>query len=370
MATVNRKSIVKKDKTAPSTKTPAKKPNARLLKIAEAINKEYGGNVLNVGFDNQYSPKVLKRIPTGSFTLDIALGGGIPVGRFTEISGAYSSTKTTQIIHIIREAQKMGMTVAFADAEGTTDELYLKSLGVNTDSLLYFRPAGMEEACQILLELQKTGDVHLGIIDSIAALSPNKEQEVSIEETVRMGIPQQILGEFFRKYQANNNRLDREGKQPFTLVCANQLREKIGAYGDPEYTPGGRAKGFTCSVDLRLRKGDWLTQGTGVNKEIVGQVVKFKVEKNKTYKRMQDGEFDFYFAENEAGVPVSFNDNEKEVVICAVDFGIIERSGGWFSYESKKWQGLPKLVEALKKDRELFEEIKNKTLYVSTRENR
>ncbi len=372
MATVKRKSVIKKEvkDETPNTEVTPKKSNSVLSKLTESLNKKFGENVVNVGFSNTYAhSNKLQRIPTGSFTLDIALGGGLPLGRFIEMSGAYSSTKTSQALDIIREAQKKGLVCALLDIEGTTDEQYLLRKGIDTDNLLYSRPAGMEEACELMLELQKSGAVNLGVLDSIAAMSPIKEQEVSLEETVRMGIPQQILGEFFRKYQANNNRLDREGKMPFTLIGINQLREKIGAYGDPEYTPGGRAKGFTCSVDIRFRRGDWIKQGDGNDKEIVGQVVKFKIEKNKTYKRMQSGEFDFYFSENTAGIPVSYNDTEKEVIVCAVEYNVIERAGAWFKYGDKKFQGLSNLVSALKDDPKMMEELKEKVLYLSTREN-
>ena len=277
--------------------TPKGEPTNKkeLEKLMSDLNKKFGVNCITMGVpkDEEGNVRAIERLSTGSIALDIALGGGIPEGRFIELSGAYSSTKTTQALHIIREAQKKGLVCALIDVEGTTDEAFLEAIGVDVEALFYSQPDGMEEACQLLLDLQKSGVVHLAILDSIAAMSPNKEQETNMEDTVRMGIPQQILGEFFRKFQANNNRLNREGKRPFTLIGINQLREKIGAYGDPEYTPGGRAKGFACSVDIRLRRGDWITEGSGNDKEIVGQVVKFKIEKNKTFKRMQTGEFDF-----------------------------------------------------------------------------
>lgn len=331
-----------------------------LEKLMNDLNKKFGANCVTLGVpkDEEGNAKPIKRLSTGSIALDLALGGGIPEGRFIEMSGAYSSTKTTQALHIIREAQKEGYVCALVDVEGTTDEAFLEALGVDVEALLYSQPDGMEEACQLILDMQRSGEVHLCILDSIAAMSPNKEQEKVIEDSIRMGIPQQILGEFFRKFQANNNRLNREGKRPFTLIGINQIREKIGAYGDPEYTPGGRAKGFTCSVDIRLRRGDWITEGVGNDKEIVGQVVKFKIEKNKTFKRMQTGEFDFYFADNNAGVPVFFNDNEKEIVMCGVEWGIIERTGSWFVCYDNKYQGLNALVNALKSDPEMVQRLK------------
>lgn len=369
------KNKVKRVATEPeeATSAPVAEPTNKkeLEKLMNDLNKKFGANCITIGVpkDDDGNVKPIKRLSTGSIALDLALGGGIPEGRFIEMSGAYSSTKTTQALHIIREAQKEGLVCALVDVEGTTDEAFLKAIGVNAEALLYSQPDGMEEACQLLLDMQRSGEVHLAVLDSIAAMSPNKEQETSMEDTVRMGIPQQILGEFFRKFQANNNRLNREGKRPFTLIGINQLREKIGAYGDPEYTPGGRAKGFTCSVDLRLRRGDWITEGSGNDKEIVGQVVKFKIEKNKTFKRMQTGEFDFYFAENNAGVPVFFNDNEKEIVMCGVEWGIIERTGSWFVCFGQKYQGLNALVTALKDDPEMVQKLKAEVLKLIVHKN-
>ena len=230
---------VKKTKTLPiaqkvTEEVPVNKDSKELSKLVESLNKKFGTNAVSLGFPKTENGgmKIIERIPTGSFSLDIALGGGLPLGRFIEISGAFSSTKTTQCLHIIAHAQKRGLVCALIDVEGTTDEKYVKSVGVDFDNLLYSRPDGMEEALQMLLDMQKSGEVHLAVLDSIAAMSTNKEQDTSMEETVRMGIPQQLLGEYFRKYQANNNRLEREGKKPFTIIGINQVREKIGAYGD------------------------------------------------------------------------------------------------------------------------------------------
>lgn len=363
------KPAAKKDtKTAVKNPAPApKKSTAQMEKLTAEMNKRFGANAVTLGFpkDDDGNMRRIERIPSGSFSLDIALGGGIPLGRFIQISGGYSSTKTTQSMHIIREAQKYGLTCALIDAENTSDEPYLSALGVDVDSLLYSNPDGMEEAFQMILDMQRSGEVHLAVLDSIAVLSPNKEQDTSMEDTIRMGIPQQLLGEFLRKYNSNNNRLKREGKRAFSLIGINQLREKIGAYGDPEYTPGGRAKEYYSSVDIRFRRGDWISEGTGENKEFVGQIVKFKIEKNKTFKRMQTGECDFYFAENSAGIPVFFNDNYKEVVMCGIEWGVIERTGAWFVHAGKKFQGLPALLAALTKDAALVNEIKQKVLYLS-----
>ena len=347
----------KKDKVVEKTR------NKQLEKLVDDLNKKFGENALTVGFIKDKDGNIeIKRIPTGSFALDVALGGGIPEGRMTQISGAYSSTKTSQAIHILKQAQKLGYVCAFIDVEGTTTPNFLEELGVDTDILVYMNPDSMEEATEAILTLQKSKLVHFAVLDSIAALSTNKEMDTSMEDTVRIGIPQQLMGEFCRKYQMNNNRLKREKEKPFTLIVLNQLREKISTYGDPEYTPGGRAIGFTISVDIRFRRGDWITEGTGDSRSIVGQIVKFKVEKNKTFKRMQVGEFDFYFDENNSLIPKYYNDNLKEVIVCGVERGIIERAGAWFIYKDIKTQGLKNFVDTLRENKELVEQIKKEVL--------
>lgn len=204
--------------------------NKELQALMTKLNKKFGDNALIIG--EAIENLAIERIPTGSVALDIALGGGIPIGRFTQISGALSSTKTTQCMHIVREAQKMGLVCAWGDVEGTSDREYFQQLGVDTESILYTRPNGLEEICQMILDMQQSGLVHLFVWDSIEASSPIKEMDSTMDETVQMGVKQKLLAEFFRKYQAFNNKLVREGKRPFTLVGINQLREKIGAYGD------------------------------------------------------------------------------------------------------------------------------------------
>lgn len=364
------KKTAKASKPIKASKEQVKKGVSQELKsLVDSLNKKFGDNAISIGVPND-TAYTIERIPTGSLSLDVALGGGLPLGRYIQIAGAFSSTKTTQTVHIIREAQQMGLVCAFFDVEGTSDEEYFRKCGVDFDSLIYSRPDGSEEAFEMMLKLQKSGQVHLGVIDSLAALSPNKEQDTAMDETMRMGITQQLLGEFFRKYQANNNRLNREGKRAFTLICINQLRDKIGAYGDPEYAPGGKAKDFAMSVDLRLRRGDWITEGSGDSKEIVGQVVKFKVEKNKTYRRMMTGEFDFYFTgDNNANVEELHNDNFKEMIILAVEFGVIERKGAWFMYEDQKFQGMNNLIEAFRNDDDLVEEVRDKVMSLAVRRN-
>ena len=336
-----------------------KKTRAELANIITGLNKKFGVNAVSLGVprNTDGTIKLVPRIPTGAVALDVGLGGGIPVGRYTEISGALSTTKSTQTLHIISNAQKMGMVCALCDAEGTLDEAYMKSCGVDIDELIYYRPDGFEEATEVMLTLQRSGKVQLGVFDSWAALSSTKEQETAMDDSTQLGIVPRLMGEYFRKYTMAKNRLEREGQQAFTVIGVNQLREKIGAYGDAEYTPGGRAKGFTASVDIRFRRGDWIKSGSGKDAKFVGQVVKFKIEKNKLYKRMQTGEFDFYYDTNGAGVTPNYNDNEKSIIMLAVQWGVVERAGAWFRYNDKKYQGVEPLIKELRADRELYDKL-------------
>jgi recombination protein RecA len=353
-------------KREPTRKAPPQDEGQRkeLLKLMDELNKKFGQNAVVLGASKEADGKYRKvnRIPTGSITLDIDLGGGIPEGFFTQISGGFSCIKTTLSLHTIAEAQKIGYTCALIDVEGTSDEAFREANGVDNNSLVYSKPDSMEEATQIALNLQKSGIVHLVVIDSIAAMTPNKIQASAMDESVSMGIKQKLMDEFLSKYTMNNNRLSREGRKPTTLICTNQLREKIGSYGDPEYTPGGRAIGFYSCVDIRLRRGDWLAEGTGEMKEIVGQVVKYKVEKNKTFRRMMTGEFDYYFAENNAEVQVYYFDNAKEIIMASVEWGVIEKSGSWFKLNDKQYQGVASLTEALKYDNALVQDLKQQVL--------
>jgi recombination protein RecA len=353
-------------KREPTRKSPSQddEQHKSLLKLMDEINKKFGQNAIVLGASKEVDGKYRKvnRIPTGSIQLDIDLGGGIPEGFFSQISGGFSCIKTTLCLHIIAEAQKAGYTCALIDVEGTSDEAFREANGIDNSSLAYSKPDSMEEATQIALNLQKSGIVHLVVIDSIAAMTPNKIQASAMDESVSMGIKQKLMDEFLSKYTMNNNRLSREDRRPMTLICTNQLREKIGSYGDPEYTPGGRAIGFYNCVDIRLRRGDWIAEGTGVEKEIVGQVVKYKIEKNKTFRRMMTGEFDYYFAENLAEVQVYYFDNAKEIVVASVEWGVIEKSGSWFMLNDKKYQGVAQLIEALKYDDVLIRDLKQQVL--------
>ncbi len=355
-----------------------------LLKFQKEMEEKFGKNVVRPASELESLLEV--RIPTGSISLDIATGGGLPIGRFIQISGAYSTGKSSLCYHIIKNAQQMTkevpilkkkgkeivteyqespMTVMLIQSEAnawTTE--YGQYLGIDVDELLFSPCAGMEEALEIAHKAQSTGLVDLIIIDSLEALIPMKEYISEMDESVQMGIKPRLFGEYFRKFQATNNRLLREDKLPCTIIGINQLREKIGAYGDNNYTPGGRAIGFTASLDIRLTKGDWISIGSGVNKQIIGQQIKFKVHKNKVGVPQKTGMFDFYFDDG-GTVPRGFIDNFKEVIIEGIAYDVIQKAGAWISYKDVKVQGADNFIEILREREDLFEEIKEKLMEVA-----
>lgn len=347
----------------------------KMKKFVEDMEKKFGKNVLR--FASEVTAENMHRISTGSIGLDIAINGGYPVGRFIQISGAFSSTKSTTTYHGIRNFQKFlkenypHLRAALIQAEnGSWTDEYGRSVGIDTDDLLFNECASQEEALEIARQLQEREIAGLIVFDSFEALEPMKEFDSSMEDSVQMGLKPKMFGEYFRKFQALNNKLSREGKLPCTVIGINQLREKIGGYGDPEFEGGGRAIGFASSLTIRLRRGEWITIGTGANKAIIGQQVKFKINKSKVSVPQKTGEWEVYLDEGGA-VPQGHIDNFKEIIIEGIAYGIINKGGAWISYGDMKEnggkpvQGADNFVEYLRDKPELFEEIRAKLMAVA-----
>lgn len=347
------KPVKKKTEKKPGVGKPSSRKEV-LNTMVDDINHKYGTNAIMVGFPKATKDTEewynVKRFSTSIPSFDIALGGGLPVGRYIEVQGAFSACKSTIVYNTIREFQKeFDMPVLLADAERTFTAEYGESLGIDS-SLIYYNPsAGLEETTQMILDIMDDDSVKMAVIDSIEALVPTKEYDKNMQDTSQLGIKQKLLSEFFRKFQAKNNRLFREGKMPFTLVGINQLRDKISFMGG-DFAPGGRAKDFYQSICVKLRKGDNIVENVRGKKVPVGKTIHFNVSKNKTFPAGRDGEFDIYLSKNQAGIPVGHCDKALSIIIESINFGLIQRKGAYYSLETEpdiKFQGKDKLLEYL-----------------------
>ena len=319
---------------------------ASLKTVLEKMDKAYGkGSVMIMG---QHEVEKVEVIPTGSLGLDLALGvGGYPRGRIVEIYGPESSGKTTLTLHAIAEAQKAGGIAAFIDAEHAFDRFYAEKLGVDTDELLIAQPDCGEQALDIADELIRSAAVDLVVIDSVAALTPKAEIEGDMGDN-RVGLQARLMSQALRKLTATIN------KTNTTCIFINQLREKIGVmFGSPETTTGGNALKFYASVRLDIRKSTAIKDGD----DIIGNQVRVKVIKNKVAPPFKKAEFDLMFNEGISRV--------GEILDLGVEYGILTKSGSWFSYEGTKLaQGRDAAKNVLRDNPDLAEEIENKIMEV------
>ena len=320
----------------------------RALEAAiQHIEKQYGkGAVMKLGQSADYN---VDAIPTGSMTLDMALGiGGVPRGRIVEIYGPESSGKTTVALQIVAEAQKLGGEVAFVDVEHALDPVYARALGVDIDNMLVSQPDSGEQALEIAEALVRSGALDVIVLDSVAAMVTKAEIDGEMGDT-HVGQLARLMSQAMRKLTSVIS------KSNCVAIFINQVREKIGViYGNPETTPGGRALKFYSSVRIEVRKGEAIKNGA----EVIGNRTKCKVVKNKVSPPFKECEFDLFF-----GKGIS---REGEVVDLAVELDIIHKSGAWFSYEGDKiGQGRENTKEWLKnnpeKAKEIEEKIKQKT---------
>ncbi len=332
----------KKSKPAP-VKVVDQEDKKKALKAAIAhIEKQYGkGAVMKLGEAPAMNVEV---IPTGSLTLDLALGvGGLPRGRIVEIYGPESSGKTTVALHCVAEAQKLGGEVAFIDVEHALDPVYAKSLGVNIDDLLVSQPDSGEQALEIAEELVRSGAIDLIVLDSVAAMVTKAEIDGMMGDS-HVGQLARLMSQAMRKLTSVIS------KTNCVAIFINQIREKVGiVYGNPETTPGGRALKFYASVRLDVRKGEVIKNTDGV----IGNKMKIKVVKNKVSPPFKQTEVDLLFGK---GI-----DRIGEVLDMAEELDIIHKSGAWFSYNDNKiGQGREKTKDYLRANPEVMAEIERK----------
>ncbi len=303
------------------------------------IEKQFGkGSIMRLSDSADTNIEV---IPTGCLTLDYALGiGGVPRGRIIEIYGPESSGKTTVALHILAEAQKLGGTAAFIDAEHALDPSYARKIGVNVDSLLISQPDTGEQALDICETLVRSGAVDIVVIDSVAALTPKAEIDGEMGDNF-VGTQARLMSQALRKLTAITN------KSKTCVLFINQLRDKIGViYGSPETTTGGKALKFYSSVRMDIRKADVIKDGS----DIIGSRTRVKIVKNKMAPPFKIAEFDILYGK---GI-----NNEGCVLDLAIEADIIQKSGSWYSYKGEKiGQGKENVRQFLIDNPEIFAEI-------------
>ncbi|MBQ6681687.1 MAG: recombinase RecA [Prevotella sp.] len=308
------------------------------------IEKDFGkGSIMRMGDEKTENVDV---IPTGSIGLNVALGvGGYPKGRIIEIYGPESSGKTTLAIHAIAEAQKQGGIAAFIDAEHAFDRFYAEKLGVDIENLWISQPDNGEQALEIADQLIRSSAIDIIVIDSVAALTPKKEIEGDMGDSA-VGLHARLMSQALRKLTSTI------AKTNTTCIFINQLREKIGImFGNPETTTGGNALKFYASVRLDIRRVSSIKDGD----QVIGNQVRVKVVKNKVAPPFRKAEFEITFGEGISKV--------GELLDLGVEYGIIQKSGSWFSYDgSKLAQGRDATKQLLKDNPELCDELQEKIM--------
>lgn len=333
--------VAKKKAAAARPASDTDKKKALETALAQ-IEKDFGkGTIMKLGENTHMQ---VDSIPTGSLTLDLALGiGGVPRGRIIEIFGPESSGKTTVALHVVAEVQRMGGEAAFIDAEHALDPVYAKALGVDIDSLLVSQPDSGEQALEITEALVRSGAIDVIVVDSVAALVPQQEID-GVMGASHVGLQARLMSQALRKLSGAI------AKTGCAVIFINQLREKVNVmYGNPETTTGGRALKFYASVRIDVRKTENLKQGS----DIYGSRVKCKVVKNKVAPPFKIAEFDILYGK---GISKS-----SEILDIGAELGIIAKSGSWFSYNGERiGQGKENARRTIEENRALLEEIEKK----------
>jgi recombination protein RecA len=327
--------------------------NSEALKVVANINKKLGaGTVVTAD-----KVRLAERITTGSLTLDVVLGGGWPMNHWVELVGEASHGKTALALKTIGANQKLNpeFTAVWIAAEAF-DAKYAELCGVDTQRVILVETNSMEDAFDAVIQFMESKAVDMVVVDSLPALVPSAEDEKHMEEfTVGRGAL--ITNKFFRKVASATKRDMVEAERPVLGIMINQYRMKIGVmHGDPRTTPGGLGKDYAYSIRAEVKRDDWLEVGTGQDKRRVGQTIRVRTIKNKTFPPQQTAYLDFYFSD---GGPIEAGgfDTGKEIVALSILNGIVDRRGGWMYYGERKWQGAQALIDSLREEVELRDEI-------------
>ncbi len=327
-----------------TTDVPATGGKSQALDLALAqIEKQFGkGSIMRLGEAHAVN---VETIPSGSISLDLALGGGIPKGRIIEIYGPEASGKTTVCLHVLAEVQKSGGTAAIIDAEHALDPAYAKRLGVDTDKLLISQPDSGEQALEILETLVRSNAVDVVVVDSVAALVPQAEIEGDMGDA-QMGLQARLMSQAMRKLTGVINR------SKTTVIFVNQLRMKIGVmFGNPETTTGGNALKFYASIRMDIRRLSQIKQGDSV----IGNHVRVKVVKNKVAAPFREAEFDIMYNQ---GIS-----REGDLIDLAAAHEIVQKSGAWYTYKGENIaQGREAAKKYLHDNPKVFDEIAKATI--------
>ena len=323
--------------------------NVEVMKVAAMLNKKMGDGTVVLGSD----VLLPTRITTGSLALDVVLGGGWPVGQWSEVVGEASHGKTAIALKSVAANQQANpdFTVVWVAAEPWSPQ-YAELCGIDTSRVLVVETNIMEDAYEAVIQFCESKAVDLVVIDSLPALVPGAEDEKDMEGfTVGRGAL--LTNKFFRKVGKATKRSLTEEERGVTGLLINQFRMQIGVmHGDPRTTPGGKGKDYFCAVRCEVKRDEWIEIGPSGNKQRIGQTIRVRTIKNKTAPPQQTAYFDFYF-EQGGHVPAGDFDFGKEIVALAILNGIVERRGGWFYYGDRKWQGGDALLNSIREELEL-----------------